>query len=288
MRKLLVIVALEFLVLCSAADGQNKIEYGNNSKAGHYLNVGDARIYYEVYGQGAPIVLLHGGLFGYISEYEHLIPKLAKTNQVIAIATRGHGRSEIGTKPFSYQLLAEDAYQVIKSLTKDSVIVIGFSTGGNTAYMLTDQHPETVKKLISIGASPQATPPNNKEKSDQAKEEKLTGITLEKEAPDFVKERKALMPEPGRWNEFVDKITTMWESSEFLTDDQIRGIKSPVLIIAGDKDPHVNAERVIQLYRLLPESSLSIIPDCGHVVLYCNFAAAWASIAPFIHVQQVK
>ena len=77
-------------------------QYGTNDKAGHYLNVGDAKIYYEVYGEGIPVVLLHGGDHGYIDEFKKYIPVLSKQFKVIAIATRGYGKSEIGTKPFSY------------------------------------------------------------------------------------------------------------------------------------------------------------------------------------------
>jgi len=122
--------------------------YGNNAAAAHYLNVGDANIYYEIYGSGKPVVLLHGGIWGYLDDYKDLIPVLSKKYQVIAIATRGHGKSELGSEKFSYQLFSEDSYKVIKHVTKDSVIVIGFSDGADQAYYLAANHPEVVKKLI--------------------------------------------------------------------------------------------------------------------------------------------
>jgi hypothetical protein len=82
-----------------------RISYGDNPVAGHYLRVDDAKIYYETYGTaGTPLVLLHGGLYGYIDEFGGLIAELSKHRRVIAIASRGHGKSEIGTKPFSYVL----------------------------------------------------------------------------------------------------------------------------------------------------------------------------------------
>lgn len=72
----------------------NEIQYGNNPKAGYYVNVGDAKIYYEVYGKGEPLVVLHGGGYGSIYEMFQFIDSLSKTYQVIAISTRGHGKSK--------------------------------------------------------------------------------------------------------------------------------------------------------------------------------------------------
>lgn len=257
---------------------QSKIPYGNNPKAGHYYNVGDARIYYERYGQGKPVVLLHGGLYGYINEYEFLIPKLAQTHEVIAIGTRGHGKSEIGTNVFSYEQLADDAYQIIRSITRDSVLIIGFSDGGVTGYKLTTRHPELVRKLVLIGSSRRLT-----DRSLSTPEEKLTAERLDKLAPDFVKSRKQLMPEPDRWAELLDKLDSLWNQPRYISDESIHDFKCPVLLMAGDRDPYFKAEKITETFRLLQHGQLSLIPGCGHVVLYCNFPAVWAAIAPFVN-----
>src|SRR5690606_28337000 len=86
-----------------------------NQKTEKYFDVGDAKIYYEVYGKGTPILLLHGGLYGSIAEFNTLIPELQRNYKVIAISTRGHGKSEIGKKKFSYRLFAEDALAILKN-----------------------------------------------------------------------------------------------------------------------------------------------------------------------------
>ncbi|MBD2755170.1 alpha/beta fold hydrolase [Spirosoma validum] len=273
-----------FMFVCwliSQADtarAQSKIPYGNNPKAGHYHNVGDDTIYYERYGQGKPVVLLHGGLFGYIDEYEFLIPRLAQTHEVIAIGTRGHGKSAIGTKAFSYEQLAEDAYQVIRSITSDSVLVIGFSDGGITGYNLTAKHPELVRKLVAIGAPRR---PSDRTLTAE-KEGKMTAKRLDKMAPDFVKFRKQIMPDPSRWPEFLDKLDVLWNQPTFISDEAIHQFKCPVLLLAGDQDPYFKLEKVTETYRLFQHGRLSLIPGCGHVVLYCNFPAVWEAIAPFI------
>ena len=119
----------------SSPSAQN-IPYGDNPAAGHYFNVGDVKIYYEIYGSGKPIVLLHGGVYGYIDEFTPFIQKLSEKYQVICIATRGHGKSEIGDAPFTYNQRADDAYKVTRSITKDSVMVLGFSDGAYSGFKI--------------------------------------------------------------------------------------------------------------------------------------------------------
>ena len=144
-----VITAFMFLLLCTNTQAQqtlrrafqptnvvNKIPYGTNPQAGHYVQTKDAKIYYEVYGKGQPIVLLHGGLFGSIIEFADFIDQLKGKYQVIAISTRGHGKSELGTEPLTLEQRANGAMTVINAVTKDSVIVLGFSDGGYSAYKL--------------------------------------------------------------------------------------------------------------------------------------------------------
>ena len=93
-----VFAAMLLSCFAQAQDKAATIPYGANPAAGHYLRVDDANIYYETYGSGGtPLVLLHGGLYGYIEEFGDLIGELSKHRRVIAIATRGHGKSELGT-----------------------------------------------------------------------------------------------------------------------------------------------------------------------------------------------
>src|SRR5688500_16639167 len=139
-----------FILLLSFSAFSQKVPYGNNPGAGKYFNVGDAKIYYEIYGKGKPFVLLHGGVYGYIDEFEPFIKKLSESYQVICIATRGHGKSEIGKKDFTWEQRADDAFQVIRSITKDSVLLLGFSDGGYSAYKLAALHPSLVKRMIVI------------------------------------------------------------------------------------------------------------------------------------------
>ena len=267
---LAVCLASVCMMLSPVADAQqqNGIAYGDNPAAGHYLQVDDAKIYYETYGTGGtPLVLLHGGMYGYIEEFGALIDAMSKDRQVIAIATRGHGKSEIGSKPFSYALFAEDALAVIRHEGLKRVDVLGFSDGAVTSYLLSAAHPEMVRRLVAIGGPRKFADwtPNAQAEHRKAKPE-----DVERDSPQFVAARKRLMPEPQRWNEFVDRLNHLYLGPPFVTDAQIHSIAAPTLTMAGDHDPYNQLPAFVEIFQLLPKGELALIPGCGHVVLECK------------------
>lgn len=155
------------------------IPYGVNEKAGRYCNVDDANIYYEVYGEGKPIVLLHGG-YGYIDQFKYYIPILSKKFKVTAIAQRGYGKSEISSKQFSHALLVDDAKAVIQKESREKAIIIGFSSGANLGYFIAYKYPEMVHKVIAMGVVLASSKGKNHEG-------KSLSETFEQYRPDFKK-----------------------------------------------------------------------------------------------------
>lgn len=280
-----VITALFILLICADIQAQqtlrrafqpanvvNKIPYGNNLKAGHYVQAKDAKIYYEVYGKGQPIVLLHGGLFGSTVEFADFIDQLKQKYQVIAISTRGHGKSELGTEPLTLEQRATDAMTVINAVTKDSVIVLGFSDGGYSAYKLGVMYPERVKKMIVIGAG---------EVRPGLREFKFTAkMAMEMDKP-FWEQQLKLMPEPNRVEDLFTQVANCYNNVT-VSKDLLSTIKCPVLVMAGDKDGGNPVERVVSAARYIPNHQISIIPNTGHGCHNDNFAATWASIVPFL------
>src|SRR5687768_473125 len=252
---------------------QQSIPYGNNPQAGNYFNVGDAKLYYEVYGKGKPIVMLHGGVYGYIDEFEPFINRLSENYQVICIATRGHGKSEIGNAPFTYKQRAEDAYKLSRSITKDSVTVLGFSDGGYSGLKLAALYPSLVKKLIAIGVGD--FPKNKPRKFNYNAQE------LMKSSSSFFEKRLALMPEPKRWNESLSKLNKLY-NEDYVSTETFEKIKCPVLVLNGDRDDYQTLENVVKCTKAIPHSQLSIIPGCHHVVFFCNFPAVWEAMLPFL------
>ena len=260
---------LFILFLCVNGYAQT-IHYGNNPKAGHYVQAGDAKLYYEVYGQGDPIILLHGGIMGSISEMTEFINNLKSNYQVIAMATRGHGKSEIGTAPITYELKANDVMAVINAVTEDSVIILGFSDGAYSGYKVASMYPEKVKKLIAIGAG-----------------EQIPGLRKVvfnmKPEGDMWEQRLALMPEPERITEFWKAMENFYNSME-AGKELFMSIKCPVLVMSGELDRNAPLPTVINAYNMIPNSQLSIIPNTGHVVFMQNFEAVWESMVPFLEV----
>ena len=268
MRRMCAVVAA-ILIFSSvhAQDNAGRVPYGDNPAAGHSLRVDDANIYYETYGSGGtPLVLLHGGLYGYIEEFGELIGELSKHRRIIAIATRGHGKSDIGTKPFSYALFADDAFTVIRHETSEKVDVLGFSDGAVTSYILVSEHPELIRRLVAIGGPRKFT---DWTPSAQVDQKNAKPSDVERDSPQFVSARKKLMPQPERWLEFNEKLKAMWESPVYVTDDQIQSIKLPTLIIAGDHDPYNQIAKFVELFQLCPKENWPSSPA----------AAMWCSIA---------
>jgi pimeloyl-ACP methyl ester carboxylesterase len=250
----------------------NKIPYGNNPKFGKYVQTKDAKIYYEVYGKGQPIVVLHGGLFGSTVEMADFIGKLKLKYQVIAISLRGHGKSELGSEPVSLEQRANDAMAVIKAVTKDSVIVLGFSDGGYSSYKLGAMYPDRVKKLIVIGAG---------EIRPGLREFKFTANQAMALDKPFFDQQLKLMPEPNRIEDLFAGVANCYNNVS-VSKELLSSIKCPVLVMAGDLDDGNPVERVVSAARFIPNHQISIIPNTTHECFTENFKAAWANIEPFL------
>ena len=250
----------------------NKTPYGANEKAGKYVQAGDARIYYEVYGSGPPIVLLHGGGLGSTIEMANFIDHLKSDHQVIAISTRGHGKSEIGNAPLSYEQKANDVMAVVNAVTEDDVMVLGFSDGTYTGYKVASMYPERVRKLVAIGAGEQVPG--------------LRKVVLDTKAAyaldsAYWKQQLALMPEPGRWQELWTQMADFYNSMT-ASKALFNSIKCPVLLVSGELDRNAPLPTIINAYNMIPNCQLSIVPNAGHVVFLENWQAVWASVAPFL------
>jgi len=251
-----------------AASGEG-IPYGNNPDAGHYLQVGDAKIYYEIYGSGHPLVLLHGGLFGYIDEFGGVIPGLSEHYTVIAIALRGHGKSELGNQPLSNELFAEDSATVIRHVTREPVDLVGFSVGAMASYWLTINHPDLVHRLIAVGG-PIATSGSTDTAGAEAEAYNDPAEFEKQLPPQFVARRNKIYPDRAVWNRLVVAMGKALATDRDIPKERVQSIQVPTLIAAGDRDVYTKSEHFVEIYHLLPHGELAIVPGCGHTVFKCN------------------
>src|SRR5580698_5249284 len=144
------IVILLILGCFACRQNPGTVVYGDNAAAGHYLNTRGIRLYYETYGEGAPLLMLHiNG--GSINNFSNQIPYFATRYQVIAVDTRTHGKSVDAGDSLTFEMMADDFNALLDSLHLDSCYVVGWSDGGISGLLLAIRHPDKVKKLVVSG-----------------------------------------------------------------------------------------------------------------------------------------
>jgi pimeloyl-ACP methyl ester carboxylesterase len=237
-----------------------------------YAPVNGINIYYEVYGEGRPIVLLHGAFYTIEMNWGQLIPELSKTRKVIAIELQGHGHTPFADRKLDFATLASDVEGVMNYLKIDSADVAGYSMGGSVAYQLTIQSPKRVRKLVIISSTYKSSGwlPEVNNAFKHFKPEFFTNSPLHT-AYD------AVAPDKTNWTKFLEQMIAFAGTSFDMGDANIAKITSPVLIISGDNDGLDKIE-LIKTYLLLgggvaadmgpmPRSHLAIVPSQAHVSL---------------------
>jgi pimeloyl-ACP methyl ester carboxylesterase len=266
LRKPLSIIAMLFLVAIQS--------YGQTGKPveSGYAPVNGIKIYYEVYGEGMPIVLLHGAFYTIEMNWGQLIPELSKTRKVIAIEMQGHGHTPFSDRKLDSTTLASDVEGVMDYLKIDSADVVGFSMGGSVAYQFAVKTPKRLRKLVIISSTYKSDgylPVVNSAFKD-FKPEFFDNTPL-KTAYD------AVAPDKTKWTKFLQQMFAFAKVPFNVGDSNIAKISAPVLIISGDNDGLDKVE-LMKTYKLLgggvsadlspmPKSQLAVVPSQGHVSL---------------------
>jgi pimeloyl-ACP methyl ester carboxylesterase len=221
-----------------------------------YSVVNGLKMYYEIYGQGKPLVLIHGGGSTIQTNFEKIIPLLAKNRKVIAIELQAHGRTSDRNADLSFEQDAHDIATLLVNLHIDKADFLGFSNGGTTTLQIAIRHPEIVDKMIlgSPLAKRNGVPDWFWSFMSQAKLENM---------PQQLKEGyKKVAADTNGLQLMHDKDAKRMVNFKDIPDDQIKSIKTPTLIIIGDKDV-ITPEHAIELHRQIANSELAIIPG-GH------------------------
>jgi len=244
MKCIINLFLLLFLNSISAIAQKNAIEYGNNSQAGHYAPINGISLYYETYGSGEPLILLHGN-GGSIQAFSNQIPFFEKHYQVIAIDSRLQGKSGGSPGSISYDLMASDFCALLDYLHIESANVLGWSDGGIDGIIMAMNCPQKVKRLAVSGANivPDSTAMSYAD---------ILGMK------DFVaNDKKASKKEIALTKMMIDQPNIPYAA--------LKQIHCPVLVMAGDHDM-IKPEHTLKIFQSIPGASLCIFPDSSHGV----------------------
>lgn len=275
------LLLIAMMLVASRSNGQIK-----PSSSG-YAPVNGIKVYYEVYGEGRPIVLLHGAFMTIDMNWGQLIPELSKNRKVIAVELQGHGHTPYSDRKLLHATLASDVDKVMEYLKIDSADVAGFSFGGSIAYKLAIQSPKRVRKLVVISAVHKSTGwiPEIAEAFKGMKPELFANSPMQAGY-------EAVAPDKTKWTKFLEQMIAMAQEPFDFGDANIAKITAPVLIISGDNDGMDKIE-LAKTYKLLgggiaadlgmmPKSQLAIVPAQSHVSLMMQTATILGYLNGFL------
>jgi pimeloyl-ACP methyl ester carboxylesterase len=233
-----------------------------------YVQVNDINIYYEEYGQGEPLILLHGGT-ATIRAWDPQIAAFAPHFRVIAMDSRGHGKTNNPAGELTYTQMAEDVVGFISALALDKPSIFGYSDGGQIALELGIRYPALPNALV-LGGTCYRFP--------EQYFEALTGFGIDRsgattvarmlaEAPDWVAALKIEHERPGEpdtWKTLMEQISPLWWNVHDYSREDLRKITAPTMILQSDRDEGVDVEQAVEMYRGIPTAELAVLPNATH------------------------
>lgn len=234
-----------------------------------YADVNGLKMYYEVYGKGKPIVLLHGSYMTIPLNWSHIIPLFAKDRKVIVAEMQGHGRTRDISREFSYEGMADDVSGLLKHLKIDSADILGYSMGGGIAFQVAVRHPEQVRRLVVLSGtySHDGWWPDVEAMYPTMNADMFKGSAIEKQYD-------SLGNDPAHFPEFVKRVISI-DLKPYDWSKDVKNIKAPIFMAIGDADG-VQYEHALDLFRAkgggkmgdihgLPQSRLAILPGTTHI-----------------------
>lgn len=220
--------------------------YGNNTKVGKFADINGIRLYYEVYGSGEPLLLMHGNN-GSIAAFDKQIPELSKSYMAIALDSRGQGNSTSDSTKLTYELFADDVNKFLDYLNIKQTNVLGWSDGGNIALILALQHPDKVKQIAVMAAVLFNNSTSVSNKINAVLQKQLAEMEQQNVSKDDINYRliKLLLTEPN------------------INPDSLAKINASALIMAGKNDV-VKEQHTRLIAEKIPKATLKIFKNTGH------------------------
>ena len=254
------------------------------------IDVDGIQYHYQIRGQGAPLLLLHGGL-GSGDMFAPIMPMLGAKRQIIAVDLQGHGRTPLGTRPISMPAMGADMAVILKKLGYGPVDVMGYSMGAGVAFQLAVQHAQQVRRLVLVSGSfaKNGFYPEMIEAQAQLSSKMAQGM---KETP-MAKSYAAVAPNPGDFSKLLDAMGDMMKKPYDWTAD-VSKLTMPVMLVYGDSDMY-RPEHVVKFYQLLggglkdagwqrenmSRNRLAILPGLTHYDIFMSPQLP-ATVLPFL------
>jgi pimeloyl-ACP methyl ester carboxylesterase len=239
-----------------------------------YAPVNGLQLYYEIHGSGRPLVLLHGGLMTIDLNFGPLLEPLAAGRQVIAVELQGHGHTADTDRPMTIEAMAGDVVALLDHLGIAEADLFGFSLGGLVAYAIAVGAPARIGKLIV--ASADAHRPPGRESAPLGEDRLPTPADFQAWRDAY----EAVAPDPAHFDQFAARTSAMVHEFPAWTDE-LRSLQAPTLLVFGDRDFSPLAD-VLELFELLPDAQLAILPGTTHVGLTRRPAELLALLTPFL------
>jgi pimeloyl-ACP methyl ester carboxylesterase len=263
MKKYLFITLWAVLLVNCTVSGQS-VKYGSNN--GKFLSISKTRIYYEEYGKGMPLLLLHGGL-GSISNFEKCIPELSKKYRVIAADSPSHGRSD-QIDSLTYSLMADYFSKMIDELKLDTLYVMGWSDGGVIALTLAASRPDKVKKVIATGVNYRADG-MTQDAINFTNSMSVEAVEAVRDTDAFVKEwyetYRRLSGSEDSWKKYIVDVKKLWLTEIYIPQEKLKNISMPVMLVVGDRDV-IKLEHSIEIRNMIRHSQFCVLPNTSHDV----------------------
>lgn len=234
-----------------------------------YADVNGLKMYYEVHGNGKPIVLLHGSFMTIPLNWSQFIPLLSKDRKVIVMEMQAHGRTRDISRKFSYEGMADDVSGLLKHLKIDSADILGYSMGGGVAFQFAVRHPEQLRRLVILSGTyaHDGWWPDVESAFATFTPEMFMGTPIQKQYD-------SLGNDPARFPEFVKKVISI-DLKTYDWSEDVKKIQAPIFMAIGDADG-VRYEHALELFRAkgggkmgdlygLPKSRLAILPGTTHI-----------------------
>lgn len=234
-----------------ALPNQSAVPYGRNLPAGHELRLNGIRLYFETYGKGPPMLLLHGNGQS-ISAVRHQIAFFSAQYRVVAPDNRGHGQSQLGEGRLTYEQMAEDMNALLDELNLKQVCVLGWSDGGILGLLLAINHPDKVGKLAIMGANLNPAGAYDWARTWVAEQDKQAAAMLAR--------GDTSQPWPV-YRQYFDLLG----KQPNIEVAKLKRVSAPTLVMAGDKDV-IRDEHTIEIFHALPKAHLCIFPGATHMI----------------------